>query len=126
VYLLDTDHMTILERDGPESERLRARLAGVPLDDLGTTIVTYEEQTRGWLAVMARVRGESVRIEAYRRLKRHIEVYCKLPVLDYDEGASAVFERFRAARIRGGTKDLQIAAIAVANLAIILTRNLGL
>ena len=125
MVLLDTDHMTILERESPEAERLKARLATVPLDDIGTTIISYEEQTRGWLAYMARVRTEAVRIEAYRRLKRHIEMYCKIPAIDYDEKAATVFERLKRARIRIGTKDLQIAAIALANDALLLSRNLA-
>jgi tRNA(fMet)-specific endonuclease VapC len=125
MVLLDTDHMTLLERVGPEAARLKARLAGMPPDEVVTTIISYEEQTRGWMAYMAQARTEVGRIEAFRRLKRHIEMYCKIPAIDYDEKASAVFERLRLARIRIGTKDMQIAAIALANDAILLTRNLA-
>ena len=123
MVLLDTDHMTLLEREGPEAERLKARLATVPLDDVGTTIISYEEQTRGWLAFVAQARTETVRIEAYRRLKRHIEIYCKIPAADYDEKAAAVFERLRQARIRIGTMDLKIAAITMAHDALLLSGN---
>ena len=56
MFLLDTDHMTMLERDGAEAKRLRARLALIPLDDVATTIVSYEEQTQGWLALLAQAR----------------------------------------------------------------------
>ncbi len=44
--------------------------------------------------------------------------------LDYDAKAAAEFERLRQARIRIGTMDLKIAAIALANGATLLTRNL--
>lgn len=125
MHLLDTDHMTLLEREGPGVEELRARLATLPLDDVATTIVSYEEQTRGWLAVMAQTRTPEAQVRAYRRLKAHIEIYCKIPALDFDDKAAAEFARLRQARVRIGTMDLKIAAIALANDATLLTRNLS-
>ena len=47
IHLLDTNHMSILERESHESQRLEARMLALPQDDIGTTIVSYEEQTRG-------------------------------------------------------------------------------
>jgi len=125
VVLLDTDTMTILEREGPGAVRLRSRLAAVPLDDLATTVISYEEQTRGWLAYMARLRTESSRIQAYVFLKRHIEVYCRVAIIQYDARAAAEFERLKQAKIRIGTMDLKIAAIAIANDALLVSRNLS-
>src|ERR1017187_8679928 len=125
MVLLDTDHMTMLERESPESARLRARLATIPLDDIATTIASYEEQTRGWLAFMAQARTLPEQIAAYRRLKTHIALYCKIPALDFDEKAAAELQRLRRARIRVGTMDLKIAAIALANDATLLSRNLA-
>jgi len=97
----------------------------LPLDDIATTIISYEEQTRGWLAYMARMDTETARIRAYGFLKRHLEIYCRIAVIPYDEKAAAEFERFKQAKIRIGTMDLKIAAIALANDAILLTRNLS-
>lgn len=56
IHLLDTNHMSILERESPESQRLEARMSVLPPDDIATTIVSYEEQTRGWLAISAQAR----------------------------------------------------------------------
>jgi len=47
MYLLDTDHLSVLERGGVESQRLRRRLQAVPPDEVVATVVSYEEQTRG-------------------------------------------------------------------------------
>src|SRR5947209_8394844 len=115
--------MTVLEREGPDVEVLRARLARLPLDDVATTIISYDEQTRGWLAYMAGTRTEASRIRAYEFLKRHLEIYCRMAVLQYNEEAAQIFERCKQAKIRIGTMDLKIAAIAVANDAVLLTRN---
>ena len=125
MYLLDTDSMTLLERAGAEGARLKARLAAIPQDDLATTIVTFEEQMRGWLAVSAQARTPDAQIVAYRRLKTHLRIYSGIVAVDYEEQAAAHFARLRQAGIRIGTMDLRIASIALANNAVLLTRNLS-
>ena len=124
MYLLDTDNMTLLEKANPEAERLKNRVAAFPPDDLATTIVSYEEQTRGWLAVSAQARTPQAQVIAYSRLKRHLLIYSKIAVIDFDDRAAAVFVRIRQARIRIGAMDLKIAAIALANEATVVTRNI--
>ena len=55
MFILDTDCFSLLDfPNGVPSQRLRARLETIPADDVVTTIVTYEEQTRGWFALLAR------------------------------------------------------------------------
>lgn len=125
IYLLDTNHMSLLERASPEAERLIDRLSLVPPDDIGTTIVSYEEQTRGWLAFSAQVRTQELQLIAYQRLKRHLDIYCRIAVVSYDEKAAAIFEQLKQSRIRIGIMDLRIAAIALATDATVLTRNLS-
>lgn len=63
-------------------------------------------------------------VEAYRRLKRLLGNYLKIEVLDFAAPAAAEFERLRGLRLRIGTMDLKIAAIALAHGATVLTRNL--
>lgn len=125
MYLMDTDNMTLLEQANPEAMRLKNRIAAVAPDDLATTIVSYEEQTRGWLAVSAQARTPQAQVAAYSRLKRHLQIYSKIAVIDFDERASIEFVRLKKTRIRIGTMDLKIAAIALANNATVLTRNLS-
>lgn len=51
MFLLDTDHLTFLEHGrGVEADHLRARLAEVDDADVAVSIISFEEQTRGWLA----------------------------------------------------------------------------
>ena len=87
MIVLDTDHMSVLERRGtPASSSLLARLAELPFEDeVVTTIITYEEQMRGWMAYLARTRSVLQQIEAYRRLMRHVENYRQAVVLPFDE-----------------------------------------
>jgi tRNA(fMet)-specific endonuclease VapC len=113
MYLMDTDKMTLLEQANPEALRLKNRIAVVPPDDLATTIISYEEQTRGWLAISAQARTPHAQVLAYSRLKRHLQLYSKIAVIDFDERAAAEFVRLKQAKIRIGTMDLKIAAIAL-------------
>ena len=76
MYLLDTDHITILEVErGAEFGRLRSRLAEVDEGDVAAAIVSFEEQTRGWLSYLAQVRSLPEQVEAYARLRRMVENY---------------------------------------------------
>lgn len=109
MLILDADHLSILERGGADSLRLRERLAGQPPDEVATTIINFEEQMRGWLAYVAKARSLTQQIEAYRRLRRHLDNYRLIPVLDFDERAAAELARLQKARVRIGTMDLKIA-----------------
>ncbi len=126
MFVLDTDHISLLERSGSsESYCLRHRLNEVDSENVATTIITFEEQMRGWLAYLAKSRSISQQVEAYSRLNRHIENYRTISVLTFDEKAADIFQQLQKSRIRIGTMDLRIAAITLANDATLLSRNLS-
>ena len=125
-YVLDTDVFTICELpDSPAYRRLHARVAQLDVDDrVATTIVTYEEQTRGWLAYMAKSRDIGHQVRAYDRLKRHLLAYVGFDVLDFDDRAAEVFRELGRGKPRVGSADLKIAAITLAHDGVLLSRNL--
>jgi tRNA(fMet)-specific endonuclease VapC len=125
MYILDTDHISILDRGGINAQRLLSRLAGVNPDDVVVTIISYEEQTKGWLSYLAKVRKPEAQVEIYRQLKEQIESYCSVPIIDFDREAAQEFQKLRKLYPRLGTMDLKIAAIAIVNDAVILTRNIS-
>jgi tRNA(fMet)-specific endonuclease VapC len=125
MIVLDTDHVTILERgSGHEHQRLQARLRQVPASDRWTTIISYEEQSRGWLAYVARARSLVQQVDPYRKLNRHLDAYRAIQVLEFDERAATQLQRLRQARLGVGTMDLKIAAIVLAHKAMLITRNI--
>jgi len=125
MVVLDTDHMSVLERrDQPGAMVLRARLAPLPAAEVVTTIISYEEQMRGWMAYLAQTRSVAEQVTAYRRLQQHLDNYRRIPVLGFDEAAAVVFQRLRRARLRIGTMDVKIAAIVLSCEALLLSRNL--
>lgn len=123
MLVLDTDHMSALDWGGDDSAALREHLADVAPDEVATTIVSYEEQMRGWMAYLARAKNLLQEVEAYRWLRRHLDNYRQIPVLDFDQEAAMQFERLRRSRIRIGTMDLKIAAIVLSQDATLLSRN---
>jgi tRNA(fMet)-specific endonuclease VapC len=124
MFVLDTDHISLLEwGSGAAGQRLHERVRALPEGEVVTTIITFEEQTRGWLAFQARARTLAQQVAAYRKLKRHLDVYLKIPVLEFDAEAAEEFQRLRRLRLRVGAMDLKIAAIALAHQATVLTRN---
>jgi tRNA(fMet)-specific endonuclease VapC len=125
VFVLDSDLLTILQR-GPESERGRLTewLSRAKQEPVAVTIVGFEEQMRGWMAVIARSKIPRQQVPAYRRLNVLLRDYQALPVLDFDDSAADLFVELRQRNRRTGTADLKIAAVALANGAKLMTRNL--
>src|SRR5438874_1582620 len=116
--------MSLLERgDSAAGGRLRARLEQLPADEWVTTIISFEEQTRGWLSAIAKARSVARLIEAYGRLSRQLDNYCRMIVLQFDERAATEYQRLRQSRLRIGAMDLKIAAIVLARGATLLSRN---
>ncbi len=124
MWLLDTDHLTILERGGSAALTLQMRLGQGPVSTVDTTIVNYEEQMRGWLSQAAQAGTPEKIINAYARLRTHIDTFRDFLILPFDRTASDRFESLRQDRLGIGTKDMRIAAICLARDATLLTRNL--
>jgi tRNA(fMet)-specific endonuclease VapC len=125
MYILDTDHVSILEQeDSAEAQRLSARLETVPEEDIATTIITYEEQTRGWLAFASKARTAAQEIKAYQRLQENLDDFRRITVLEFGEEASTEYQRLKRSRLRIGSMDLKIAAITLTLDATLLSRNL--
>ncbi|HYD47188.1 MAG TPA: type II toxin-antitoxin system VapC family toxin [Terriglobales bacterium] len=125
MIVLDTDLLTLLERDDAPARQLVRRLAEVDPAVVCTTIVNFEEQMRGWLAVVAQARSVRQQVAAYDRLRQFVDNYRHTLLLRFDESAAVEFQRLRRTYRRLGTNDLKIAAIVIANRAKLLTRNMS-
>jgi tRNA(fMet)-specific endonuclease VapC len=53
MFVLDTDHMSLLEWDSNSATHLRERLSDCEQHEVATTVINYEEQIRGWMAYIA-------------------------------------------------------------------------
>jgi tRNA(fMet)-specific endonuclease VapC len=125
MIVLDTDCVSLLERDNEDAAVLRKRLTTAAPGEVVTTIITFEEQMRGWLAFLAKARTLEKQIVAYSKLFRFLENYRVITVLPFESVAAIEFERLQKQKIRVGTMDLKIASIALANNALLVTRNIA-
>lgn len=115
--------MTALFRDSAEGSRLSLRLENTALDDYGTTVISFEEQIRGWMDVLNHRRKQGDAVLAYQELDRLRRLYQRLSVWQYNSQADTIFQLLVKAGLKTGTQDLRIAAISLANDATVLTRN---
>jgi tRNA(fMet)-specific endonuclease VapC len=121
LYLLDTDHLSLIQR---HDKKVSARFVQTPAEALCASIISYEEQFRGWMGLLKRVHSDDHLLLAYRSLRETHEFYCVLRVLDFDQKALAIYHGLRRLHRRAGTMDLRIAATALAADAILVTRNI--
>ena len=122
MLVLDTNHVSALGNAPEVSRALLGRIHESGQDAV-TTIVTVEEQLRGWLAEIHRLADSHRQILAYEKLQQRIDFYAAWTVLPWDAEAADLFLKFRRQGIRIGTMDLKIACIALAHDTILLTRN---
>jgi tRNA(fMet)-specific endonuclease VapC len=122
LLVLDTDHVSVLGfSSGINLELLeRLRASG---QSVATTIVTVEEQLRGWLAEIHRLTDPHRQTIAYGRLQGLIEFFAAWTVLPWNAEAADLFVGFRRQGVRIGSMDLRIACIVLAHNATLLTRN---
>jgi tRNA(fMet)-specific endonuclease VapC len=123
MYLLDTDHMSVLRYGGADALKLTLRLSQIPDEEIVTCIVVYEEQMRGWLEKAARAQAGAGYMKAYVSLSNNLALYCGMALLPFDTNAATQFDALKSAKINIGTQDLKTASIALANDAILLSRN---
>lgn len=119
MILLDTDHASLLKYPEGGGARLVERLKSRPPGTaLAVSIVTVEE-----LASVAKERVARRQVLAYSELARLFEYFRSFTIALFDDRAADQFDALRIAKIRLGTMDLKIAAIALVTNATLLTAN---
>jgi tRNA(fMet)-specific endonuclease VapC len=124
MILIDTDHLSVLtDRRATGNAALVRRLdsAGEPL---AIPIVAVEEQCKGWLARLARTRDIHQQITPYQRLAELFDFLAEWDIAPLTESAADRFAELRRQKVRIGAQDLKIAAIALAENALLLSANL--
>lgn len=122
-YLLDTDHISILQlRAGPEFATLVARTSRNSAD-LAFSIISLHEQALGAHTFISRAQGSIDLVRGYNLLVEILMGFSAATVLPFDDAAAAIFDSLRAQRVRIATMDLRIASIALSRGLVLLTRN---
>lgn len=119
-WVLDTDHVSLLQRGHPVVVR---RISAVNPDEIAVTIITIVEQMYGRLDVIKRAKSKQELITAYSLLRETFNRLCQANILDFNEAAFNIYNELLKQKIRVGTQDLRIAAIALSLNATVVTRN---
>ena len=122
MLILDTDHLSHLGDPTPTGMNLLRRLSDTA-QPVATTVVSVEENLRGWLANIRNATTADREIMAYGHFQKRVEFFSDWLILSWDTDAVKTFARVRSQGVRIGTQDLRIAAITIAHDAILLTRN---
>jgi tRNA(fMet)-specific endonuclease VapC len=123
-YLLDTDHISILQRQAePEYATLLMRIARHPPTDLACSIISFHEQILGCPTYISQARRTEDVVRGYGMLAQVLRDFAEVLVIPFDAAAARVFEGLVAQRVRVGTMDLRIAAIALLREMVLVTRN---
>jgi tRNA(fMet)-specific endonuclease VapC len=123
MYIFDTDHLSLIQRNGQEGKRILTKLAVLEDSEVAVTVITYEEQVRGRLGVLSRAKTPDEQVLAYQGLQQLAVDYQSIVILPFSRTSALEHQRLRKAYPRIGSMDLKIAAIALTNNAVLLTRN---
>jgi tRNA(fMet)-specific endonuclease VapC len=119
-HVFDTDHVTLFDH---RHAKLRQRLLAGPAGSVGVSPVTIQEYLKGRLAALSRYTSGPLQVQAYANLGASVVLFQQFPVVAYDAACENRFQQLRSLRLRVGTQDLKIAAVALTNGLIVLTRN---
>lgn len=124
LYVLDTDHVSLFQRNHPQ---VVAKIMETLPEQLAVTVISVEEQLQGRLAQIKRASQKSsspeMLIKAFVELRKAVQFFCTINVVDFDVIATTEFTDLRQQKIRIGVHDLRIAAIVLATKSILVTRN---
>jgi tRNA(fMet)-specific endonuclease VapC len=122
LYIFDTDHASLAEQGHPQ---ITKRVLKANPNSLAITIITAEEQLRGWFSQIrhAQAKPDTKLVWAYTGFRRTLAAISRIQVLDFDQTALTIFQQFQKQKVRIGSQDLRIAAITLAAEGILLTRN---
>ena len=124
MILLDNDHVSVLRTPtSPRRVRLVGRMASYTGGPICIPVIATEETMRGWLSAVAKEKTAKRQVFAYRELGDMFSFFAKFAIIPFDNSAADKFDELKAAKVRIGTRDLKIAAIALVQNAILLTAN---
>lgn len=96
LWVLDTDHVSLFQHRHPLVIR---RVNAINSEDLGVTVITVEEQMRGWLNAIRQSSQPDRLLWAYMGLRTGVEYFNGVNLLDFDQEAyNCLLRRFDSSK----------------------------
>jgi tRNA(fMet)-specific endonuclease VapC len=99
------------------------RLAQYPPTELAFPIISLHEQVIGCYTYIHQARTPEAMVRGYAMLATVLRTFAQAAVLPFDAAAATVYDTLVAQRVRLRRMDLRIAAIALAQGLVVVTRN---
>ncbi|NES00327.1 MAG: type II toxin-antitoxin system VapC family toxin [Symploca sp. SIO1B1] len=93
MYILDTDHLSLIQRNGQEGRRIISRLEILEKEEVAVTIITYEEQIRGRLSVISRAKSLDEQLLAYQWLQQLLDNYRSIAIIPFNRTAGLEYRK---------------------------------
>jgi len=120
LFILDTDIVSLFQHNHPSvtaAIRLHAPI------EIAITVLTVEEQLSGWYKELRRTNKPQLLASVYDRMARTTQFLGRLQILSFSEPAILRWQRLKRLKLNTGKTDLRIAAIALEQNAVVVTRN---
>jgi len=124
MILLDTDHLSIVVNRHARAHAALIRRLENSGESLGVPVICVEEQCQGWLAKIRRARDVHQQITAYERIIFLVRFLGDWEIVPFQTTEAETFKQLRKQKIRIGSQDLKIAAIALTHQALLLSANI--
>jgi tRNA(fMet)-specific endonuclease VapC len=121
LFALDTDIYSLHRKNNVAVAR---HVAAHPPQQIAITVITVEEQLSGWYSYLRQATQPDDVALAYQQLADSVVSLAKLPMLTYTKAAISRYEQLTKMKLNVRKMDLRIAAIALENNAVVVTRNL--
>jgi len=122
--LLDTDHVSLALLGNPN---VSDRLKSLPKSQWAVSVISIQEIFNGWIVSLNDPRYKNQQVELYTRLWQSNQFFQQAQVLNFDTAAHLIYQQLLQGNPdlskRRLDKDVKIAAVALANQAILVTRN---
>lgn len=124
MFILDTDHLSIIDRRQPPFfDNILARQHRVASSDDFVTLVSIHEQMMGANAFLSRSLSAAKVVRGYQMMEAALVQFERYNILPFDEPTALKLEQLRQQKVRFGTMDLRIASIALSHDFTVVTRN---
>lgn len=122
LFILDTDTLSLLQSG---NAAVAARAATCTPGEIAITVITVDEQLRGWFTLVRRAKRPPQIAFAYGELARSVSALSKTRILSFTEAAIGRVEQLKKAKLGVRANDLRIASIALENGGTVVTRNVS-
>ena len=118
--VVDSDILSLYQQGNLS---IRNRIAQHSTDELSVSIISVEEQLSSWYTMRRRAKTRERIAIAYDRFTENIRMLSGLQILSFSIEAIERYEQLLLKKLGVKGNDLRIAAIALENSAIVVTRN---